>query len=159
MVIDSRTCGANVHDVRTAAARPGRRPAKTSIGRDRSPTIRRLTDARLPAQRRQRAAGAARGTRPVHRFERTAMLSVAFVQPLVQGRDLLDPPNPLAVIQVEDRLHRPVEVKSHEGYLLVELSKGVADDPPRPSTSTSKSASHCGQWAETWGRPTLLTSL
>lgn len=156
--IDRRTCGAIVHDERAAAARPGDRPASSRAGRDRPTAMRRRTVASPATQRRQRAAGAARGTRRAQRADR-AVISFAFVQATIEARDLLDPPNPLTVLQIEDGFHRPMEVKGHERYLLVELSKGVADDPPRPSTSTSKSVSQCGQWAETWGRPTLLTSL
>jgi hypothetical protein len=44
----------------------------------------------------------------------------------VDGRNLLDPTPPLGVLQVEERVRRPVEVVGDEGYLLVELLEGVA---------------------------------
>jgi hypothetical protein len=50
----------------------------------------------------------------------------AAVQALVDLRDLSHPPAPLRVLQAEDVIQRPVEVESHEGYLLVERGEGVA---------------------------------
>jgi hypothetical protein len=48
------------------------------------------------------------------------------VQPLVARRDLLYPAAALPVLEVEHLRERPVEVKSHEGYLLVQRGEGVA---------------------------------
>jgi hypothetical protein len=62
-------------------------------------------------------------------FVKILTVSVSFsaaVQPLVDRRDLLHPSAPLRVLQAEDVVQRPVEVKSHEGYLLVERGEGVA---------------------------------
>jgi hypothetical protein len=61
----------------------------------------------------------ARGVKPA------LSVSVA-VEALVDGRDLLYPSPSLPMLQLEDPLERPVKVKSHEGYLLVERREGVA---------------------------------
>jgi len=53
------------------------------------------------------------------------MVSLA-VQALVDPRNLRHPPAALAMFKVEHRRERPVKVKSHEGYLLVERGEGVA---------------------------------
>jgi hypothetical protein len=51
---------------------------------------------------------------------------LSFVDTPVDGRDFLNPPPPLAVFQIQDRIRRPMKVISHEGYLLVERFEGVA---------------------------------
>jgi hypothetical protein len=48
------------------------------------------------------------------------------VQALVDPRDLRHPPAALAMVEVEHRRERPVEMKSDEGYLLVQRGEGVA---------------------------------
>jgi hypothetical protein len=54
----------------------------------------------------------------------------------MDGRDLINPAPTVGVLQVEDRLGRPVKVIGDEGYLLVQRLEGVAYDPPVPFIST-----------------------
>ena len=42
----------------------------------------------------------------------------------------VDPAPAVAVLEIHDRSMRPVKVVGDEGYLLVQLSEGVADDSP-----------------------------
>jgi hypothetical protein len=48
------------------------------------------------------------------------------VEALVDLRDLRHPAAALAVVEVEHRPERPVEVEGDEGYLLVQRTEGVA---------------------------------
>src|ERR1035438_2826841 len=48
------------------------------------------------------------------------------IHSLVDGGNLLHPPAPLRVLQIQDRLRRPVKVVRDEGYLPVKRPKGVA---------------------------------
>jgi hypothetical protein len=48
------------------------------------------------------------------------------VHPLVDRRDLTDPPSALAMLEIENRRRRPVKVIGDEGYLPVEQGQGVA---------------------------------
>ena len=57
----------------------------------------------------------------------------------IDRADLLDPPAPIGVLQVEDLVQRPVKVVGDEGYLLLELFEGVAYDSPGALISTSTS--------------------
>src|SRR5262245_34468954 len=59
------------------------------------------------------------------RHEHRLDTSVA-VQASIDRRDLLDPSPPLRVLEIEHLRQRPVEVKSDEGYLLIESREGVA---------------------------------
>ena len=59
--------------------------------------------------------------------------------------DFLHPPLPLAVLEPQQLLVRPVEVVSDIGYLLVEPVEGVAYDSPGGSGSASKACWQCGQ--------------
>ncbi|CUS34007.1 hypothetical protein COMA2_150056 [Candidatus Nitrospira nitrificans] len=43
----------------------------------------------------------------------------------------------------------PVKVIRNEGYLLVQLTEGVAYDPPMGGRSNSKACRHCGHDAAT----------
>jgi hypothetical protein len=71
-------------------------------------------------------------------------------------RDLLDEALPVAVLQVQDLVQRPVEVVCQEGYLLEEIIEGVAYDSPRPAGSISNVSWQCGQVALTLVAPSLL---
>lgn len=68
---------------------------------------------------------------PLSRFGRLVDL-------LVDRRDPLDPERPLAVLQRQHFITRPVEVVGDVGYLLVEPLERVADYPPTGLTSISK---------------------
>jgi hypothetical protein len=57
------------------------------------------------------------------------------------------------MLEIENLRQRPMEVKSDEGYLLIQGREGVAYDPPDPFISTSKCASHFGQTASRHGLP------
>jgi len=46
--------------------------------------------------------------------------------PPIDGRNLVDPTPAISVLEIEDRVRRPVEVIGNEGYLLEERVKGVA---------------------------------
>src|SRR5580704_2284599 len=59
------------------------------------------------------------------RIEVGFMIALA-VLPFVDGRDLLDPSQPVGMLEIDDRLLRPMKVISDEGYLLVERLQGVA---------------------------------
>jgi len=59
------------------------------------------------------------------RIEIGFMIALA-VLPFVDGRDLLDPSQPVGVLEIDDRLLRPVKVISDEGYLLIQRLQGVA---------------------------------
>jgi hypothetical protein len=48
------------------------------------------------------------------------------VEAPVEARDLLDPAPPLGVLEVQEHVRRPVEMKGDEGYLLVQRGEGVA---------------------------------
>jgi len=100
----------------------------------------------------------------VHRFSRhtecgrsstpwTSALAVRhpFLQAPVDGADLLGPVAAIAVLQLEDVRERPVEVVGDEGYLLVELFEGVANNSPgaSDSRSSSKRVAHDGHVAAT----------
>jgi hypothetical protein len=63
---------------------------------------------------------------------------------LVEVGDLGDPSSTVSMFQGQDLVVRPVEVIGDEGYLLDQLVEGVAEDPPRPARSTSKSCSQLG---------------
>jgi hypothetical protein len=54
------------------------------------------------------------------------------------------------MLQVEDRLRRPVKVISHKGYLLVQRLERVAYNPPRLFNSTENSWAHLGQAVSTF---------
>ncbi len=54
-------------------------------------------------------------------------------------RDLLHPGAPFGVLQAQHLFTRPMKVIRNEGYLLVQPVEGVADHPPRLSSSTSNS--------------------
>ena len=59
--------------------------------------------------------------------------------------NLLNPPPPLPVFQIEDMVQRPVKVIGNVGYLLMQAFEGVAyDTPPKRARSTSNSLSQCG---------------
>ena len=77
----------------------------------------------------------------------------------VDARNLLDPPVAFEVGHVLDLFLRPVEVVGDVGYLLVELSEGVAYDPPGRSGSTSKFSWQRGQTAVTAAVPLPLIRL
>jgi hypothetical protein len=59
------------------------------------------------------------------------------VQAPVDLADLLHPPSPVGVLQVQDLVEWPVEMIGQVGYLLVELVERVAYDPPGPFGSTA----------------------
>jgi hypothetical protein len=48
------------------------------------------------------------------------------VAPLIDGRDLLNPAAALRMLQMQNRLGRPVEMISNEGYLLIDGFERVA---------------------------------
>lgn len=81
------------------------------------------------------------------------------VLPFVDGRDLLDPPQPVGVLEIDDRLVRPMKVISHEGYLLVQRLQGVAYNPPAAFSSTLNACEHCGHTAGRSALPSRLTRL
>src|SRR4030095_15437449 len=89
-------------------------------------------------------------------FSVTILLAI---HALVDGRDLLHPTAPLGVLQIQNRLRRPVEVIGDKGYLLVERLEGVAYNPPTPFNSTANSCSHLGQTASTLALPLRLMRL
>lgn len=69
------------------------------------------------------------------------LLRLHFSQPAVDVRDLIDPPPPLCVLELENVVERPVKVVREIGYLLVQAFRGVAYDPPNSTKSTS-----CFDW-------------
>ena len=70
-----------------------------------------------------------------------------FAQLPIDAADLLDPAAPVAVLQLQYVIERPVEVVRDKGYLLVELLKGVAYSPPGGPSSTSNCVPQDGQVA------------
>ncbi|MGB4677906.1 MAG: hypothetical protein WBH90_14380, partial [Aggregatilineales bacterium] len=56
----------------------------------------------------------------------SCLLRSFFIHPPVDGRNLLHPLPPVAVLHRQDRLRAPVEVIGDEGYLLDKLVEGVA---------------------------------
>ena len=78
------------------------------------------------------------------------------VDALIDRGDFLDPSPPIGVLEIQDRLGRPVKVISHEGYLLVQRLEGVAYNPPAALNSISNECSHLGQSASTSGLPFRL---
>ena len=82
--------------------------------------------------------------------------------PLCQTVNLVEFLNPAAAFSVLERHELfvgPVEVIGEIGYLLVELSEGVAYDFPRPSGSTSNPFSQCGQTTFSTDAPLPLIRL
>src|SRR5271165_454299 len=67
------------------------------------------------------------------------------VQLPVDPGDFRDPSLAFAVIQGHDLFVRPMQVVGDEGYLLVQLLRGVANHSPTLPISTSNLASQCGQ--------------
>jgi len=59
-------------------------------------------------------------------FRTSGSLLRSLVNPPVERGNFLHPAPPFSVLQVEDRIRRPMEVIGHEGYLLVQLLEGVA---------------------------------
>ena len=66
-----------------------------------------------------------------------ALLLIRTSEPAVDISDLCHPALALSVLEVHDRLARPVKVVGDIGYLLVQAIEGVAYDPPRSARSTS----------------------
>lgn len=81
------------------------------------------------------------------------------VTALIDPRNLLYPAETFPVFEVENHVHRPVKVVSHEGYLLVQRPEGVAYNPPSGCNSTSNACVHCGQTAGRLVRPLRLIRL
>ena len=68
------------------------------------------------------------------------------VEAAVDFGNLLYPPPPLRMLQIEDIVQRPVEMIGNVGYLLMQAFEGVAyDTPPSRARSTSISLLQCGQ--------------
>src|SRR5688500_20365485 len=67
------------------------------------------------------------------------------VQPLVDAGDLGDPPLTRSVVELHDLVVRPMKVKSHVRFLLVQPVIGVAPHSPNGVDSTSNSPAQCGQ--------------
>src|SRR5512139_2030450 len=81
--------------------------------------------------------------------------SLLLGQALVDPADLLDEAQPQGVLEVEDRVHRPVEVIGDVRDLLEQAVGRVRHDSPRrcsPATSTVKAWLQAGQvtWAWVW---------
>jgi hypothetical protein len=74
----------------------------------------------------------------------------------IDGTDVLDPPPPVGVLQLQDLAQGPVEVVGQEGYLLVEPVEGVARDSPELLASTSNWCVQAGHVAEMRGCPFSL---
>jgi hypothetical protein len=61
----------------------------------------------------------------VHVVSITLVGSLA-VEALIDPRDLGHPTPALAMVELQNLFERPVEMKSQEGYLLVQRAEGVA---------------------------------
>jgi hypothetical protein len=95
---------------------------------------RRVCSARTPRPNRNqtRSSQTRDILRHVHRRRRPRAHAIhvpvisRIVHPLVDRRDLTDPPSALAVLEIENRRRWPVKVIRNEGYLPVEQGQGVA---------------------------------
>lgn len=96
------------------------------------------------------------GVVPVHSC---SLLPVVRVRPVVESGHLGSPQPPVAVLELHQFVVRPVQVVAEEGHLLDQLIDGVATDPPRLSTSSSKLCRQFGQLTDRLRSSTLLTSL
>ena len=67
-------------------------------------------------------------------------LSLDLAELAVDGGYFLDPVAAVGVFQLHDVALGPVEVVRYEGYLPQELVQGVADYPPRPTSSGTNSS-------------------
>jgi hypothetical protein len=67
------------------------------------------------------------------------------VKPAIDVGDLFHPLLALVVLQLHDRVERPVEVIGQIGYLLLQAAEGVAYNPPSSARSTSCLVWHAGQ--------------
>ncbi len=83
----------------------------------------------VAALRRSCKAAAHRRSSGKEVFALAAMHSFR-ITALIDPGDLAHPAQTLLVFQIENRLHRPMEVVRDEGYLLVQRPEGVAYNPP-----------------------------
>jgi hypothetical protein len=70
------------------------------------------------------------------RYELLLSPLAAFVHALIDCRNLFNPTPSVGVLEIQNRLRRPVKMISHKGYLLVQRFEGVAYNPPAPFNST-----------------------
>ena len=69
---------------------------------------------------------------------------------------LVDPPPPVAVLQLQHLGGRPMEVVGDICYLLEELVEGIARYPPNSLIFTSTSVPQVGQATLTVSLPSML---
>ncbi len=149
---------------RSASRNVARCPSRSVRPFHRSPNPRSLREAKRRLRNR-RPSGPSRASHPPRSWRKATGRSPSsgtrrlLAQPLVETGDLFHPATAVDVLQAGDLVQRPVKVVSDEGYLLVESIEGVAANPPRPSTSSWKRCSHCGQTAVTRSGSSALIRL
>src|SRR5262245_33835074 len=102
-------------------------------------------------------------SRPPDRGGRTATAgardSCLLGQAPVDAADLVHEPQPQGVLEIEDRVHRPMEVVGDVRDLFEQPVGRVRHDSPRrcsPATSTVNAWLHAGHVTDAWVWPSWL---